>query len=184
MILSLLPRPLFYDSCLDFYVCWLFFHFFFFGFYCFCHWLSLFINKAPCGLAFERFHINAYLNYTLPCLCVCVLVSRPAKSPLKVQNGVQEVDSPVKKVAKRSRQILDSDDDDDAPVVKEVATKGQGDKEAGKTEKVNGICLFLNRTSESLSITKPNSDIIAKKKNLTFSWDVTVIGKQSRHIFT
>ena len=123
-----------------------------------------------------------YLNHTSPCLCVCVLASRPAKSPLKVQNGVQEVDSPVKKVAKRSRQILDSDDDDDAPVVKEVATKGQGDKEAGKTEKVNGICLFLNRTSESLSITKPNSDIIAKK--LTVSLDVTVIGKQSRHIFT
>lgn len=92
-----------------------------------------------------------------------MLVSRPAKSPLKVQNGVQEVDSPVKKVVKRSRQILDSDDDDDAPVVKEVATKRQGDKEAGKTEKVNGICLFLNRTSESLSVTKPNSDIIAKK---------------------
>lgn len=69
--------------------------------------------------------------------CVTVLVSRPAKSPLKVQNGVQEADSPIKKVAKRSRQILDSDDDE-APVVKEqVATKGQGDKEApGKTEKV------------------------------------------------
>lgn len=132
-------------------------------FNCFCHWLSLFINTAACGWAFERFHINAYLNYTLPCLCLCVLVSRPAKSPLKVQNGVQEVDSPVKKVVKRSRQILDSDDDDDAPVVKEVATKRQGDKEAGKTEKVNGICLFLNRTSESLSVTKPNSDIIAKK---------------------
>ncbi|XP_036940660.1 DNA ligase 1 [Acanthopagrus latus] len=66
-------------------------------------------------------------------------VKRPAKSPLKVQNGVQEVDSPVKKVAKRSRQILDSDDDDDAPVVKEVATKGQGDKEAGKTEKKDDV---------------------------------------------
>ncbi|XP_038573311.1 DNA ligase 1 [Micropterus salmoides] len=63
-------------------------------------------------------------------------VKKPAKSPLKVQNGVQEADSPIKKVAKRSRQILDSDDDE-APVVKEqVATKGQGDKEAvGKTEK-------------------------------------------------
>lgn len=24
MIFSLLPRPVFYDSCLDFYVCWLF----------------------------------------------------------------------------------------------------------------------------------------------------------------
>ncbi|KAI3374659.1 hypothetical protein L3Q82_021236, partial [Scortum barcoo] len=57
---------------------------------------------------------------------------KPAKSPLKVQNGVQEADSPIKKVAKRSRQILDSDDDE-APVVKEqvaaTTTKGQGDKD-------------------------------------------------------
>ncbi|KAM9845384.1 DNA ligase 1 [Aulostomus maculatus] len=57
-------------------------------------------------------------------------VKKPVKSPLKVQNGVQEADSPIKKVAKRSRQILDSDDDE-APVVKEqLAAKGQGDKEA------------------------------------------------------
>ncbi|KAA8587801.1 hypothetical protein FQN60_016663, partial [Etheostoma spectabile] len=64
-------------------------------------------------------------------------VKKPVKSPLKVQNGVQKADSPVtKKVAKHSRQILDSDDDD-APVVKEqVATKGHGDKEAlSETEK-------------------------------------------------
>lgn len=64
---------------------------------------------------------------------------RPAKSPLKVQNGVQEADSPVKKVSKRSRQILDSDDEE-APVGKEqIATKAQpGDKEApAKIEKVN-----------------------------------------------
>lgn len=76
--------------------------------------------------------------------CVSVLISRPAKSPLKVQNGVQEADSPIKKVAKRSRQILDSDDDE-APVVKEqVTTKGQGDKEAlAKTEKVKIILLGI-----------------------------------------
>ncbi|XP_070774867.1 DNA ligase 1 [Enoplosus armatus] len=67
-------------------------------------------------------------------------VKKPAKSPLKVQNGVREAESPIKKVAKRSRQILDSDDDE-APVVKEqVATKGQGDKEAlGKTEKKDDV---------------------------------------------
>ncbi|TDH05619.1 hypothetical protein EPR50_G00124340 [Perca flavescens] len=68
-------------------------------------------------------------------------VKKPVKSPLKVQNGVQKADSTVtKKVAKRSRQILDSDDDD-APVVKEqVATKGPGDKEAlGKTEKKDAV---------------------------------------------
>ncbi|XP_061551061.1 DNA ligase 1 isoform X3 [Phycodurus eques] len=39
-------------------------------------------------------------------------VKKPVKSPLKAQNGVQEEDSPVKKVPKRSRRILDSDDDD------------------------------------------------------------------------
>ncbi|XP_013996549.1 DNA ligase 1 isoform X2 [Salmo salar] len=39
----------------------------------------------------------------------------PVKRPLKVQNGVhKEPDSPVKKFTKRSRQILDSDDDDEA----------------------------------------------------------------------
>lgn len=66
-----------------------------------------------------------------------VLIFRPVKSPLKVQNGAVETDSPIKKVAKRSRQILDSDEDE-APVVKEqVAAKGQGDKDASsKTEKV------------------------------------------------
>uniref|UniRef100_A0AAQ6INM9 DNA ligase n=1 Tax=Anabas testudineus TaxID=64144 RepID=A0AAQ6INM9_ANATE len=64
-------------------------------------------------------------------------VKKPVKSPLKVQNGVQEVDSPIKKVAKRSRQILESDEEDEASVVKEqVISKGQGDKEApSKTEK-------------------------------------------------
>ncbi|XP_056149207.1 DNA ligase 1 [Lampris incognitus] len=67
-------------------------------------------------------------------------VKEPVKSPLKVQNGVQEADSPVKKVVKRSRQILDSDDDE-APVVKEQVTpKGQADK-AGllRKEKDNEI---------------------------------------------
>ncbi|XP_014863946.1 PREDICTED: DNA ligase 1 [Poecilia mexicana] len=61
-------------------------------------------------------------------------VNKPIKSPLKVQNGVQEADSPIKKVAKRSRQILDSDEDE-APLVKE-----QGDKGApAKTEKTDDV---------------------------------------------
>ncbi|KAM4605211.1 DNA ligase 1-like [Polymixia lowei] len=56
------------------------------------------------------------------------VVKEPVKSPLKVQNGVQEADSPIKKIAKRSRQILDSDDDE-TPIVKEqVTTKEQGGK--------------------------------------------------------
>lgn len=61
-----------------------------------------------------------------------------------MQNGIQEVDSPIKKVAKRSRQILDSDDDDEAPVVKEqVASQGQVEKEAhSRTEKVK-YCLHV-----------------------------------------
>ncbi|KAM9719849.1 DNA ligase 1-like [Menidia menidia] len=67
-------------------------------------------------------------------------VKKPVKTPLKAQNGVQEADSPVKKVSKRSRQILDSDDDE-APAVKEpAATKGKADKEApGKTEKKDDV---------------------------------------------
>ncbi|XP_032388316.1 DNA ligase 1 isoform X2 [Etheostoma spectabile] len=72
-------------------------------------------------------------------------VKKPVKSPLKVQNGVQKADSPVtKKVAKHSRQILDSDDDD-APVVKEqVATKGHGDKEAlSETEKKDAVFMAV-----------------------------------------
>ncbi|XP_061150885.1 DNA ligase 1 isoform X2 [Syngnathus typhle] len=40
-------------------------------------------------------------------------VKKPVKSPLKAQNAVLQDDSPIKKVAKRSRRILDSDDDDD-----------------------------------------------------------------------
>ncbi|XP_071394138.1 DNA ligase 1-like, partial [Centroberyx affinis] len=67
-------------------------------------------------------------------------VKEPVKSPLKVQNGVQEADSPIKKVVKRSRQILDSDDDE-APVVKEqVAAKGQGHKDVpAKKEKTDDV---------------------------------------------
>lgn len=76
-------------------------------------------------------------------------VSRPVKSPLKVQNGAREADSPIKKVAKRSRQILDSDEDE-APAVKEqAATGGQEDKEAKMKEKVKQDVSFprheLNR---------------------------------------
>lgn len=61
-----------------------------------------------------------------------------------MQNGVQEAESPIKKVVKRCRQILDSDDDE-APVVKEqVPSKGQGDKEApGKTEKVKATDMWF-----------------------------------------
>lgn len=98
--------------------------------------------------------IKNLIKCPLGCDCLCtneILFSliassadfslRPAKSPLKVQNGVQEADSPVKKVGKRSRQILDSDDEE-VPVVKEqIATKAlPGDKGApGIIEKVNVI---------------------------------------------
>ncbi len=76
------------------------------------------------------------------------MIARPAKSPLKVQNGVPETDSPIKKVARRSRQILDSDDDE-APAVKEQVTtkehKEHGNKEVpAKTETVKAtirVCL-------------------------------------------
>uniref|UniRef100_A0A3Q3DEP2 DNA ligase n=1 Tax=Hippocampus comes TaxID=109280 RepID=A0A3Q3DEP2_HIPCM len=46
-----------------------------------------------------------------------VVSYRAARSPLKAQNGAHQEDSPVKKVAKRTRRILDSDDDDDEEVV-------------------------------------------------------------------
>lgn len=87
----------------------------------------------------EAYGFNVFKLHGALTVCLC-LSPRPVKSPLKVQNGVQEADSPIKKVAKRSRQILDSDDEE-APVVKEqILTKGQGDKEAhGKIEKVKAI---------------------------------------------
>ncbi|XP_057713265.1 DNA ligase 1 isoform X2 [Corythoichthys intestinalis] len=44
-------------------------------------------------------------------------VKKPVKSPLKAQNGVVEDDSPVKKIPKRSRRILDSDEEDNEEVV-------------------------------------------------------------------
>lgn len=77
-----------------------------------------------------------------------------------MQNGAHEAESPIKKVPKRSRQILDSDEDEDegpvvkeptpvqekekseVPVVKEptpVREKEQADNDAsGKTGKVRG----------------------------------------------
>lgn len=71
-------------------------------------------------------HVVTHSNTCFLSCLSCKLCSgarptpRPVKSPLKTQNGVQEADSPVKKVVKRSRQILDSDDDD-APTVTEQA---------------------------------------------------------------
>lgn len=59
-----------------------------------------------------------------------------------MQNGAQEADSPVKRVAKRSRQILDSDEEEDeSPAAKDqVAPRGQGDEEALDTkEKVKDV---------------------------------------------
>ena len=91
-----------------------------------------------------------------------VLLSRPVKTPLKVQNGAPEAESPIKKVAKRSRQILDSDEDE-APVVKErVADKGQGDKDAStKTEKVR-------KRTKHLTLNISQFLAAAKKKQMKF----------------
>ncbi|KAF7221969.1 DNA ligase 1 [Nothobranchius furzeri] len=72
---------------------------------------------------------------------------KPVKSPLKVQNGVQEADSPIKKVAKRSRQILDSDEDEATVVKEQAATKEHEDKEA-KSEKSDHV---LKEVSTPLS---------------------------------
>lgn len=99
-------------------------------------------------------------------MCVCF---RATKSPLKVQNRVPEADSPIKKVVKRSRHILDSDDDDVVPAVKEEVTK-QADKEV-KREKVNAsmglgaaaamVCL---RDSTQYSGTRYSGPSQSKKK--------------------
>nr|XP_057942553.1 DNA ligase 1 [Doryrhamphus excisus] len=62
-------------------------------------------------------------------------VKKPVKSPLKIQNGVQEVDLSVKKVIKRSRQVLDSDDDDAPEVKEQVNAKKQEDQPVVKTAK-------------------------------------------------
>ncbi|XP_062843493.1 DNA ligase 1 [Trichomycterus rosablanca] len=51
--------------------------------------------------------------------------SEPIKSPLKPQNSEQDCDSPVKKISKRSRAILDSDDEDQQ-IVKEDSKQGDG----------------------------------------------------------
>lgn len=71
-----------------------------------------------------------------------------------MQNGVQQVDSPIKKVAKRSRQILESDEEEEAPVVKEqVASKGQGVKEPpSKTEKVRCPDILHGRIADVLTV--------------------------------
>ncbi|XP_036419526.1 DNA ligase 1 isoform X2 [Colossoma macropomum] len=53
--------------------------------------------------------------------------SEPVKSPLKTQNGEKECDSPVKKTSKRSRPIIDSDDED-LPTVKDVASTQDRDQ--------------------------------------------------------
>ncbi|KAL7842459.1 hypothetical protein SRHO_G00241480 [Serrasalmus rhombeus] len=55
--------------------------------------------------------------------------SEPIKSPLKTQNGERECDSPVKKTSRRSRPIIDSDDEDQ-PTVQEVASIQDGDQAA------------------------------------------------------
>ncbi|XP_016304496.1 DNA ligase 1-like isoform X3 [Sinocyclocheilus anshuiensis] len=63
--------------------------------------------------------------------------TEPVKSPLKIQNGMQESDSPVKKVHKRSRAIIDSDDEDQ-PIVKEQVPK-QSEVEPVKPEKKSDV---------------------------------------------
>lgn len=83
-------------------------------------------------MAFETDHGQLTRIMNLLCVCVCV---RVMKSPLKVQNGVPE--SPIKKVAKRSRQVLDSDEEEEeAPLVEDLVTEQETDKEV-KREKVN-----------------------------------------------
>ncbi|XP_048867198.1 DNA ligase 1 isoform X2 [Brienomyrus brachyistius] len=56
--------------------------------------------------------------------------TEPVKSPLKPQNGVAECDSPVKKVSKRSRRIIDSDEEQEAGTKEEVSSPGPREEPA------------------------------------------------------
>ncbi|XP_066512924.1 DNA ligase 1-like [Hoplias malabaricus] len=58
----------------------------------------------------------------------------PIKSPLKTQNGEKDCDSPVKKTSKRSRPIIDSDEEDQPTVKEEVSKQDQ----VAKPEKETG----------------------------------------------
>lgn len=95
--------------------------------------------------------VLAFNAYGFECVCVCC---RATKSPLKVQNRVPEADSPIKKVAKRGRHVLDSDDDD-VPAVKEEVTK-QADKEV-KREKVNASMGLGGCCCQGVCETQPNT---------------------------
>ncbi|KAK9980046.1 hypothetical protein ABG768_013444 [Culter alburnus] len=77
--------------------------------------------------------------------------AEPVKSPLKIQNGVQESDSPVKKVHKRSRVIIDSDDEDQ-PVVKEQVPK-QSEVQTAKPEKISDVTKAATPVSPKTPIT-------------------------------
>lgn len=71
-------------------------------------------------------------------------ISRPVKSPLKVQNSAHEADSPIKKVAKRSHQILDSDEDE--PPAEQVTTKGLANNEplaSAEKASMDPCCILL-----------------------------------------
>lgn len=71
------------------------------------------------------------------CPLLCILHSRSVKSPLKPHNIDQDCESPVK-MSKRSRAIIDSDDEQE--MVKEAVSKQNGKPTAtpGK-EKVQNI---------------------------------------------
>lgn len=89
----------------------------------------------------------------------------PVKSPLKIQNGVQESDSPIKKVHKRSRAILDSDEEDgDQPMVKEQEPK-QSEVQTVKKEKISDV-----KTAE---VTKASSTPVSPKSPKTPTTPVT-----------
>ncbi|KAK1790974.1 hypothetical protein P4O66_014805 [Electrophorus voltai] len=78
--------------------------------------------------------------------------SESIKSPLKTQNGGQEYDSPVKKTNKRSRPIVDSDDEDQS-TVKEVSKLDRDQADKPSKEKVVASKATINPLSPKPLVT-------------------------------
>lgn len=104
-----------------------------------------------------------------------VLSYRVARSPLKAQNGVHQEDSPVKKVAKRTRRILDSDDDEEVVNADKQQVKEDVSKAVSTTMSLPTPPPAIPSTpTSSMSPSTPNSvsssEGISKRKTGKKKW--------------
>ncbi|XP_061879147.1 DNA ligase 1 isoform X1 [Entelurus aequoreus] len=106
-------------------------------------------------------------------------VKKTFKSPLKVQNGVQEADSPVKKVAKRSRQILDSDEDEAPKVKEQVNTKKREHKVSEKDDMFKAIPTPLSPPPPPVTPVTPASSMSPSTPNSTSPSPGTVVKRRT-----